>query len=149
MHRFLTYEAYAAYNDLMGDSATSIKTYGWQQAEKGIEALSVLALPSNQRDTDQKKALSFSDLIIKPVQRICKYPLFFQDLRKQTPACDDPVAHVELEKVLLRFQKVAEEVDLAMSSLEVRKRIESSWVLQNRLAFDFEDEVMTSVLVIL
>jgi hypothetical protein len=141
MHRFLTYEAYVAYNDLMGDSVNSIKTYGWRQAEKGIEVLSVLALPSNQRDTDQKKALAFSDLIIKPVQRICKYPLFFQDLCKQTPTCDDPIAHIELEKVLLRFQKVAEEVDLAMSSLEVRKRIEASWTLQDRLKFGFQDKV--------
>jgi len=137
----LTYEAYAAYNDLMGDSASANKTYGWQQAEKGIEALAVLALPSNQRDADQKKALTFSDLIIKPVQRICKYPLFFQDLCKHTPACDNPLAHIELEKVLLRFQKVAEEVDLAMSSLEVRKRIESSWALQNRFEFATDEEV--------
>jgi hypothetical protein len=65
MQRFLEYEAYAAYNDLIGDSATLIKTFGWRETEKGIEALSVLTLPSENLDADNRKALTFSDLIIK------------------------------------------------------------------------------------
>jgi hypothetical protein len=65
MQRFLEYEAYAAYNDLMGDSATLIKTFGWQDTEKGIEALSVLTLSSENHDADNRKALTFSDLIVK------------------------------------------------------------------------------------
>ena len=65
MQRFLEYESYAAYNDLMGESIPSVKAYGWQETEKGIEALSVLTLPSENYTADSKKALTFSDLIIK------------------------------------------------------------------------------------
>jgi hypothetical protein len=65
MHRFLEYEAYAAFNNLMGESAVSIKNFGWQETEKGVEALSVLTLPSENRAADDKKALTFSDLIVK------------------------------------------------------------------------------------
>ena len=65
MQRFLAYEAYAAYNDLAGESATLVKTTEWQETEKGIEALSVLTLSSDNRVADYRKALSFADLIIK------------------------------------------------------------------------------------
>src|ERR1700760_4640776 len=138
MQRFLEYEAYAAYSNLMGENPASINASGWRETEKGIEALSVLTLPSENHIAENKKALTFSDLTIKvivlrlsletfsryqPIQRICKYPLFFNDLRRHTPACDDPVAHAELEKVLSRLQRVTEDIDRAMSNPETRKRI--------------------------
>ena len=75
----------------------------------------------------------------QPIQRICKYPLFFSDLSRHTPACDDPVAHAELQKVLLRLQRLAEEINHALSNPNVRKQIEISWLLQDR--FEFNDKV--------
>lgn len=65
MLRFLEYEAYAAYTDLIGESASSLKAFGWDETEKGIEVLSVLTLPSDTRAADHKKGLTFADLIIK------------------------------------------------------------------------------------
>jgi hypothetical protein len=62
--------------------------------------------------------------------------LFFNDLCRHTPACDDPVAHEELEKVLSRLQRVAEEIDQAMSNPDTRKRIDATWLLQERLEFE-------------
>ncbi len=73
--------------------------------------------------------------MIQPIQRICKYPLFFADLCKQTPACDDPVVHAELEKVLSQLQETAEEINYAMDNPQTRQLIETTWLLQDRLAF--------------
>jgi hypothetical protein len=65
MQRFLKYEAYAACKDLMGETNSTIKANGWKETEKGIEALSVLTLPFENHIADNKKALTFSDLVIK------------------------------------------------------------------------------------
>jgi hypothetical protein len=129
--------------------------------EKGIEALSSLTVAAANRETDSHKALSFSDLVVKvrppkptrhgeysmanneytpkPIQRICKYPLFFADLCKHTPACDDPVAHADLQKILQRLQNTTEEINYALSNPDVRNRIEISSLLQAR--FEFDDKV--------
>jgi hypothetical protein len=72
----------------------------------------------------------------EPIQRICKYPLFFSDLCRQTPACDDPTALTELQKVLTKLQTVAGAVNSAMNNEAVRQCIEITWVLQKRLEFD-------------
>jgi hypothetical protein len=75
-------------------------------------------------------------LTVQPIQRICKYPLFFRDLCKQTPACDDPVAHTDLKKVLGRLDDTAEQINQAMCNEEVRKRVDISWLLRSRLEFE-------------
>jgi hypothetical protein len=145
VQRFLVYEAYAAYNDLMGECSAALKeSFRWNETEKGIEALSTLTVSMENREMDRNKALAFADLAVKPIQRICKYPLFFRDLRKHTPACDDPVAHTDLQKVLVRLEETVEQVNFAMCNLEVRKRVEISWLLQNR--FEFEDKKMDTQL---
>jgi hypothetical protein len=61
--------------------------------------------------------------------------LFFQDLCKHTPACDDPVAHTELQKILFKLQETAEEINTARDNPKVRQLIETTWVLQDRLVF--------------
>jgi hypothetical protein len=73
MQRFLEYEAYAAYSNLMGENPASINASGWQETEKGIEALSVLTLPSENHIAENKKALTFSDLTIKVI--VLRLPL--------------------------------------------------------------------------
>jgi hypothetical protein len=78
MQRFLEYEAYAAYNNLMGESTASAKDHGWQETEKGIEALSVLTLPAENHISENKKALTFSDLTIKVIDR----PLLFENVSR-------------------------------------------------------------------
>ncbi|KAE9988827.1 hypothetical protein EG328_007431 [Venturia inaequalis] len=142
MSRFLTYEAYAANNEVMEEDASSTSRLipTWPAYERGVEALASSTNSIYHHEARNRKGLTFSDLLIKasvqiPIQRICKYPLFFQDLAKHTPACDDPVAHAELQKVLFRLQETANEINTARDNPLVRKLIETTWILQDRLVF--------------
>jgi hypothetical protein len=72
----------------------------------------------------------------QPVQRICKYPLFFIRLCAATPACDDPVAHDELQKVLFRLETTVGAIDEAKNNPKTRHLIEATWLLQDRLHFE-------------
>ncbi|KAF2435530.1 hypothetical protein EJ08DRAFT_580532 [Tothia fuscella] len=142
MRRFLAYEAYVAHNTFMDQDAsfTSRMIPTWSAIERGVEVLATSTNSINHRDANSRKGLTFSDLLIKPIQRICKYPLFFSDLCKQTPVCDDPVAHAELQKVLFQLQETAEDINEAMDNPTTRQLIETSWLLQDRLVFEGELE---------
>lgn len=137
MKRFFTYEEYGAHWTTMSHDLTTMckGLHGWQEYERGVEALQKVVASENNRDAGKKKALSFSDLLIKPIQRVCKYPLLFDDLCRQTPVCDDPEAHAELEKALFRFQETIREVNKAKDDPRTRRLIDITWQLQDRLAF--------------
>jgi hypothetical protein len=137
MKRFFTYEEYGAHWTTMSHDLTTMckGLHGWQEYERGVEALQKLIISENNREASSKKALSFSDLLIKPIQRICKYPLLFDDLCRHTPVYDDPEAHAELEKALYRFQETIREVNKAKDDPKTRRLIEITWQLQDRLAF--------------
>jgi hypothetical protein len=148
MRRFLAYEAFAAQRDAMDRDAISIsKTISdWTTFERGVEALSRSTASIISRDANGRKGLTFSDLLIKPIQRVCKYPLFFNDLCKQTPACDDPVAHAELRKVLFRLEDTVQEINRAQNNPSTRKLIETTWRLQDRLSFKGTQDLSKPVL---
>lgn len=137
MKRFFTYEEYGAHWTTMSQDLTMMcrGLHGWQDYERGVEALQNVVASENNRDAGRKKALSFSDLLIKPIQRVCKYPLLFEDLCRQTPVYDDPEAHAELEKALFRLQETIREVNKAKDDPRTRRLIEITWQLQDRLAF--------------
>lgn len=66
---------------------------------------------------------------------MCKYPLLFDDLCRNTPVYDDPEAHAELQKALFRFQETIREVNKAKDDPKTRRLIEITWQLQDRLFF--------------
>lgn len=109
--------------------------HGWHEYERGVEALQKVIVSENNREAGSKKALSFSDLLIKPIQRVCKYPLLFDDLCRHTPVYDDPEAHAELEKAHFRLQETIREVNKAKDDPQARRLIEITWQLQDRLTF--------------
>jgi hypothetical protein len=137
MKRFFTYEEYGAHWTTMSHDLTTMckGLHGWQDYERGVEALQKVITSENNREAGRKKALSFSDLLIKPIQRVCKYPLLFDDLCRYTPVYDDPEAHAELEKALFRFRETIREVNKAKDDPKTRRLIEITWQLQDRLAF--------------
>ncbi|KAF2677026.1 hypothetical protein K458DRAFT_409942 [Lentithecium fluviatile CBS 122367] len=137
MKRFFTYEEYGAHWTTMSQDLTTTcrGLHGWQEYERGVEALSKVVASENNRMTSSRKALSFPDLLIKPIQRVCKYPLLFDDLCRHTPVYDDPEAHAELEKALFRLQETIREVNKAKDDPKTRRLIEITWQLQDRLAF--------------
>ncbi|KAF2401744.1 hypothetical protein EJ06DRAFT_575053 [Trichodelitschia bisporula] len=137
MGRFLTYEAYVAHNELMDrDAASTMKVIpSWRLYERGIEVLATTTASINGREANSHKGLTFADLLIKPVQHFLKYSLFFKNLEKETPACDDPVANAELGKVRQKLCETADEINRATDNPTTRQLIEISWRLQDRLIF--------------
>lgn len=72
----------------------------------------------------------------QPIQRLCKYPLLFRDIEKNTPAMDCPDTNRLLEKVRHRLDEAVHQVNVANSDApKIRERIEKTWLLQDRLDF--------------
>jgi hypothetical protein len=67
MKRFFTYEEYGAHWTTMSQDLTTTcrGLRGWQEYERGVEALSKVVASENNRTTSSRKALSFPDLLIK------------------------------------------------------------------------------------
>ncbi|KAF8427540.1 hypothetical protein EV426DRAFT_412402 [Tirmania nivea] len=83
-----------------------------------------------------KRALTFEDLLMKPIQRICKYPLFFTELLRVTPLIDCPKSNTILDRVNFRIRNAVYQLDMAKeNSPKVRERLERNWLLQKRLSF--------------
>jgi hypothetical protein len=81
----------------------------------------------------------------QPIQRVCKYPLLFADLYKQTPVIDCPESNAEVEKALFRLRETAMEINRATNDEDTRERIQRSWHLQDLLVFaDKVSDVKTS-----
>ncbi|EKG18351.1 hypothetical protein MPH_04352 [Macrophomina phaseolina MS6] len=137
LKRFFTYEEYSAQFEAVSDELeSSHRTISaWQDYERGIEALSRAVVSDSKKDTSGRKGLTLADLLIKPIQRPSKYPLFFADLLKHTPVADDPVAHGELEKAYYRLKDANQEINNAKDDPVTRKLIETTWLLQDRLVF--------------
>ncbi|KAI9682192.1 MAG: hypothetical protein M1817_000246 [Caeruleum heppii] len=140
MKRFFAYEEYGAqYECMVRDVASTYKSIpSWHAYEKGIEVLASSLASINVRTNQDKKGLTFSDLLIKPIQRVCRYPLLFADLAKYTPVCDGPEAHAKIEKVIYRLRETTREINKATDDPETRQRIEQTWLLQDKLIFPGE-----------
>ncbi|KAL1630520.1 hypothetical protein SLS56_004794 [Neofusicoccum ribis] len=147
MKRFFAYEEYSAqFESVSGELESSHRTISaWQDYERGIEALSSTLVSDNKKDTSGRKGLTLADLLIKPIQRPSKYPLFFADLLKHTPVADDPVAHAELEKAYYRLKDANQEINNAKDDPVTRRLIETTWLLQDRLVFP-EDQALPRAL---
>jgi hypothetical protein len=69
------------------------------------------------------------------VQRVCRYPLLFAELLKQTPVCDCPDSHLEIEKILLRMRETTATINKATDDPKMKASIEHTWLLQDRVVF--------------
>jgi RhoGEF domain len=135
LSRFWVYEDYAAkYEILSQDLANSHKmVQQWPYYEAGIEALAHSTASLNQQVNDSRKGLTAKDLIIKPVQRICRYRLLFEELHKSTPVVDCPSSHAEVDGALSNVREIVAGVNLAIDDPRSREKIQRRWLLQDRL----------------
>ncbi|KAL8736564.1 MAG: hypothetical protein Q9181_002374 [Wetmoreana brouardii] len=135
MGRFFVYEEYGAKYELMlRELSTSSKSItNWHAFERSIEALANSLASSSASSEAVKKGLAFEDLLIKPIQRICKYPLLFEELCNLTLESDSPEAHVELRSVLSRLRQAAEETNRATNDQGTQIKIQRSRRLQDLL----------------
>ncbi|KAL5085339.1 hypothetical protein Trisim1_010672 [Trichoderma cf. simile WF8] len=135
--RFFIYEEYGAtYEMMIKDIASAQQTIpDWETYQKGLEALA-MALGSVKGSEDgAKKALTINDLLVKPIQRICKYPLIFSELLKCTPISDCPNSHMEVDNTLTRLREATTEINRASNDGNIRSTLEKTWILQDRLVF--------------
>ncbi|KAA8894399.1 hypothetical protein FN846DRAFT_416655 [Sphaerosporella brunnea] len=103
---------------------------------KGTEALIGASNSWDNRGDYGKRAMELYDLLFKPIQRLCKYPLLFREIEKHTPAIDCPDTNRLLEKVRHRLDEAVHQVNVANSDApRMRERIEKTWLLQDRLDF--------------
>ncbi|KAL8800444.1 MAG: hypothetical protein Q9223_007301 [Gallowayella weberi] len=133
--RFFVYEEYGArYESMLRELSTNSKSIpNWHAFERSIEALANSLASSSGSEESVKKGLAFEDLLIKPIQRICKYPLLFEDLVSNTLEIDSSETRAELNKVLWRLRETGEEINRATNDRETQARIQRSWYLQDLL----------------
>ncbi|KAK1986529.1 RhoGEF domain-containing protein [Colletotrichum cereale] len=137
MNRFFIYEEYGAkYEMMIKDVASAHRTMPqWNTYQRGIEALASSLGPASTHTDQSKKSLTIGDLLVKPIQRICKYPLLFAELLKYTPVTDCPNSHMEVESALLRLREATAEINRATSDRRMKSTLEKTWILQDRLVF--------------
>ena len=133
--RFFIYEEYGAQYELMLREMvlTSKSINNWQAFERSIEALANSLAMSDNDEENQKKGLAFEDLLIKPIQRICKYPLLFEELYSNTHDIDDAETRMELSKLLCRLRELNTEINKATNDRDTQARIQRAWRLQDLL----------------
>lgn len=135
MARFSVYEEYCAKHEIMSQElAKSHKMVPqWSSYEAGLEALANSITSLNQRRSGGKKGFTAGDLLIKPIQRICRYPLLLAHLHKYTPVIDCPSSHAEVEVALSDFREMVTEINMSTDDPRARERIRRRWLLQDRL----------------
>lgn len=131
--RFFIYEEYGAQYELMlrNMALTSRSISHWQAFERSIEALANSLSTASGSEASAKKGLAFEDLLIKPIQRICKYPLLFEELYSYTFEVDDAGARRELGELLGRLREVTNEINKATNDRNTQARIQRAWRLQD------------------
>ncbi|KAK8083253.1 RhoGEF domain-containing protein [Apiospora saccharicola] len=137
MYRFFVYEEYGAkYEMMIKDVASTHRAMPqWETYQKGLEALAASLGSANHHVDRSRKSLTIGDLLVKPIQRICRYPLLFAELVKHTPVYDCPNSHAQIENVLVRLREATAEINRATDDPSVKVTVEKTWLLQDRLIF--------------
>jgi hypothetical protein len=83
----------------------------------------VAALFKYIADVENKElmTLSFHSYLIKPIQRICKYPLLLKELDKATPS--DHIDKPNIEKALVQVQEIAHLINQKKKEIESMEKL--------------------------
>ncbi|WPH04829.1 Hypothetical protein R9X50_00772600 [Acrodontium crateriforme] len=137
MPRFSVYERFGANFDMIqrdvDEAQRSIAT--WPDFDRAIETISSTINPMKTREANKRKAMTMKDLLIKPIQRLPRYELLFNDICKFTPVCDGPDSHAAIEELLTRLHHACECMNLAKDSPERARNLETTWRVGDRLTF--------------
>ncbi|KAJ4158816.1 hypothetical protein NW765_012459 [Fusarium oxysporum] len=135
MHRFFMYKEYGAKYEMMIKDATSAleNLPEWELHQKGLEAFAFTM--ESSPSSDSRKARTIGDLLVKPIQRMCKYPLLFAELLKCTPVIDCPNSRMEVETTLMRLREATAEINRSTEDNLMKSILEKTWLLQDRIVF--------------
>lgn len=116
-----------------------------------VSTFDTVSSNSSQRGSGR---LTFADLLIKPIQRLCLYPLVIHTLLKHT-APGEP-GHEELQAALVTVRQAADDVDEASRNREhfllaelVASRIEPNAVITHPLISSFGNVKLSGTLDVL
>ncbi|OAX78638.1 hypothetical protein ACJ72_07053 [Emergomyces africanus] len=116
--------------DLLRKSITS-----WQAFDHGIEALLKNVASTNTREALSNQCFTLGDLLMKPIQRVCKYQLLLAELLKSTPVADCPSSHAIIEGALQRTLSASQDINRATGDPVAKDRIRKTMLLGERLEF--------------
>lgn len=74
------------------------------------------------------KPLAFRDLLIKPIQRVCRYPLLLAQLQPPRSVDNTELASERLERAISATRQVAKSVDEAQELREIS--VKSSLIVE-------------------
>lgn len=130
---FYAYEEYCANFESIGGELQKHMPQLWSTYESGIESLARVLMAIDQRSENERRGLTVGDLLIKPVQRLTKYPLLLGQLLNLIPVMDAPGIHGELDMVLQSLREVVQLVNLARDNQHARQQVQRRRLLQDRL----------------
>ncbi|KAK4927462.1 hypothetical protein LTR66_016285 [Elasticomyces elasticus] len=132
---FSAYEEYCANYELFSHDVALLrrKPAEWTIYDRGIEAMAKSVASTERRRHDDSKSMTLNDLLIKPIQRLCKYPLMLQDLLRATPVSDCPSAHDEIQQFLESTRRVVAHVNVATGNPVYKDRISKTMILQQKV----------------
>ena len=136
MSSFFAYEQYCANHEIIAHDLQRHMPTLWSTYEAGMESLARSVVSVERREAENRKGLTVGDLLIKPIQRVCRYPLLMEELLRVTPVADCPSAHAEVEIMLQKFRDLVDTVNAATHSPDARLHIHRRWSLQARLVLD-------------
>ncbi|KAL6920103.1 hypothetical protein FSST1_004129 [Fusarium sambucinum] len=135
MHQFFVYREYGAKYEIMIKDVTSAleSLPEWETHQKGLEAFAFTI--GTSPSCNNRKSLTIGDLLVKPIQRVCRYPLLFAELLKCTPVIDCPNSHMEIETALMRLREATSAINRSTEDNLMKETLEKTWLLQDRIVF--------------
>ncbi|KAF3388892.1 hypothetical protein F1880_004463 [Penicillium rolfsii] len=134
---FSAYEEFCSNYDLFAQDLAILRQSvpNWAILDQGIEALSKSVASIESRKHEDNKSMTMSDLMIKPIQRLCKYPLLLQDLLRSTPVSDCPSSHNGMRQILDNLRVLVARINSATGNPVRKDRIQKTLLLQARFEF--------------
>ncbi|KAJ5593893.1 uncharacterized protein N7459_000101 [Penicillium hispanicum] len=134
---FSAYEEFCGNYDLLTQDVAILRRSvpNWAVVDQGIEALSKSVASMDSRKLEENKSMSMNDLMIKPIQRLCRYPLLLQDLLRHTPVSDCPSSHDEMRQILEALRILVAKINSATGNPVNKDRIQKTVILSGKIEF--------------
>ncbi|KAJ5161394.1 hypothetical protein N7492_006786 [Penicillium capsulatum] len=134
---FFAYEEFCNNYEMLTHDVAILRRsiLNWAVFDQGIEALSKSVASVESRRHEENKSMTMNDLMIKPIQRLCKYPLLLQDLLRNTPVSDCPTSHDGIRQVVEGLRVLVARINSATGNPVNKDRIQKTIILQNKIVF--------------
>ncbi|KAJ5136005.1 hypothetical protein N7448_004559 [Penicillium atrosanguineum] len=134
---FPAYEEFCSNYELLAQDVAILRRSipNWSAYDQGIEALSKSVASMESKKHEENRSMNLSDLMIKPIQRLCKYPLLLQDLLRHTPVSDCPSSHNGIRQILESLRILVARINSATGNPVNKDRIQKTIILQEKLSF--------------